>query len=181
MGPVPSNGLKTYCAVWLGGRNFSEANEMTFSPEIFLASVVDLDATFLIQWAIFLIFFLVVRALLWKPFLHVIEKRDHQIHGRRVEAEASEKEAKEREASYLEKYKEAQNSAVERRQVLLGKAQKDAQLNLDAARDAAAKTVAQAQEELEKQAVASREKLRAESTQMAQAICEQILRRKVTL
>jgi F-type H+-transporting ATPase subunit b len=153
---------------------------MPFSPTVLLAGVVDLDATFLIQWGIFLLFFFIVRGWVWKPFMDIMERRDHEINGLRVEAEKSEKEAKAREQAYQEKYREAQNSAVERRQSLLEKEQKASGLVVEDARIASAKTTAEAKANLEQQAQESRVRMSAESAQIAKAICEQILGRKVT-
>jgi F0F1-type ATP synthase membrane subunit b/b' len=153
---------------------------MPFSPTVLLAGVVDLDATFLIQWGIFLLFFFIVRGWVWKPFMEILERRDHEINGLRVEADRSEKEAKLREQTYQEKYREAQNSAVERRQALLDKEQKASVQVVEGARAAAAKTTAESKMSIEQQAQESLLRMRAESTENAKAICEQILGRKVT-
>jgi F-type H+-transporting ATPase subunit b len=152
---------------------------MLFTPNLLLAGVVDLDSTFLIQWGIFLLFFFVVKALVWKPFLEVIERRDHEINGLRVEAEKSEKEAKLREEAYQEKYREAQNAAVERRQSLLAKEQKAAASAIEDAKLAETKIISEKKGEIEQQTQTSRLALREDATQLAKTICEQILGRKV--
>jgi F0F1-type ATP synthase membrane subunit b/b' len=153
---------------------------MPFSPNVLLAGVVDLDATFLIQWGIFLLFFFIVRGWVWKPFMDILERRDHEINGLRVEAEKSEREAKVREHTYQEKYREAQNSAVARRQSLLDQEQKASVRVVEDARITAAKANTEIKANLEQQAQESRVKMRAEAAETAKAICEQILGRKVT-
>src|SRR5688572_19329063 len=152
---------------------------MPLNPNILLAGVVDIDSTFFIQWGIFLLFFFIVKALVWTPFLTLLERRDHEINGLRLEAEKSEKEAKLREQAYQEKYREAQNAAVERRQSLLDKEQKANTASIEDAKLAEMKIIAEKKLDIEQQTEASRLKMREDAVQLAKSICEQILGRKV--
>jgi F-type H+-transporting ATPase subunit b len=152
---------------------------MTLSP-VLMASVIDIDATVFVQWGMFLLLFLVLRSLLWKPFLELIERRDHQINGLRKEAAEAEENARRQEASYLEEYRAVQNRATERRAELMNEAQKASIGVLDTARAEAQSTVDSARKQIEAQTQEARSRAAADASSVAVAVCERILGRKVT-
>lgn len=152
---------------------------MLTSP-ILLASVVDLDATFFIQLGLFLVLALLLRGILWKPFMELIERRDHEINGLKKEAEAAEEEARKREAHYLDEYRAVQNRATERRTELLGQAARENAKVIDDARAQAQGTVSTARAKLDAQMTEARGRAQAESQDVARMVCERILGRKVT-
>lgn len=152
------------------------------NPAILLASgsVVDLDATFLVQWGIFLLFFLILRSLIWKPFLENIDRRDQEITGKKEQAAEEERRAKERELAYQEEYRAAQNRATARRMELLEQSQRAGQLEIEKARGEAAAAVSDARANLQKQAEEARVRMRGEAMDIARMVSERILGRKVT-
>lgn len=143
-------------------------------------SVVDLDGTFLIQWGIFLLFFVILRSLVWKPFLELLNKREEETRGRKRDAELAEENAKQQEAAYQEQYRLAQNAATERRAELLEKSLKKSQADIDRVRAEVARLVAEQRAEIQKQSEEARVRMKSEASQLAHLVCERILGRKVT-
>ncbi len=76
------------------------------------AGLVDLDGTFLVQLGIFLVFFLVLRALVVKPMVKAQEARYSRMEGARQQAESMDLRAAEAFTSYDKRMDEARKSAV---------------------------------------------------------------------
>ncbi len=155
---------------------------MNISTSLLLASgsVVDLDGTMLIQWAIFLLFFLILRSIIWKPFLETIERRDEEIEGRKKQAIESEEQAKLREKSYQEQLRQVQTEAMESRALMLDSEKRRASQALDATRGDIARAAAEMRQELERQMMDARARMSSEAEAMARLACERILGRKIT-
>ncbi|HJL30700.1 MAG TPA: hypothetical protein RMI62_16600, partial [Polyangiaceae bacterium LLY-WYZ-15_(1-7)] len=63
-------------------------------------SIIDLDGTFFIQFAIFWVAFFVLRSLVFKPLVAVFEEREEAIDGARRDAKQFAREASEKEAHF---------------------------------------------------------------------------------
>ena len=78
-------------------------------------AVLDLDATVVIQLAIFLIAFFVLRALVFRPMTRLLEAREQAIGGAREDARKVEKQALEKAVAFDEELRKVKLSAGDER------------------------------------------------------------------
>lgn len=125
--------------------------------------IIDIDGTVLIQFALFVAMFLVLRAFLFKPYLKMRAERAEKIEGAEAKAVTLGKRADELEAQYKAKVARARASADEERArlqsegrvretELLGQARTRAQGRIQATRQQIAEQVQTARGELEQRA-----------------------------
>jgi F-type H+-transporting ATPase subunit b len=125
--------------------------------------VIDLDGTVLVQFAIFIVMYLVLRRFLFQPYLRMRAEREAHIDG--VEKAAKEMEHKREtlEAEYQQRMQKARSGADEERlrmqsegrareTELLGQARSRAQAQVSEVKGKIAAQVVAAQAELEKHA-----------------------------
>ncbi|MDH5490412.1 MAG: ATP synthase F0 subunit B [Myxococcales bacterium] len=77
--------------------------------------MIDLDKTIVVQLAIFLVALVVLRALIFKPMVQLIEAREESIDGARAEAKAMEADAKNQGATFDEEMRKLRLSAADER------------------------------------------------------------------
>lgn len=125
--------------------------------------IIDIDGTVLVQFALFILMFLVLRAFLFKPYLKMRDERSEKIEGAEAKAEALSKRADDLEAQYQAKVTKARSAADEERArlqgegrtreaELLAQARSRAQERIQATRGQIAAQVKTAQGELEQRA-----------------------------
>src|SRR5688572_4030548 len=90
---------------------------MDQTPLVSLASgahpLIDLDLTAVVQFALFLVLFLITNTLLFKPYLALRERRRAGIDGAKAEAERMTAQADARLADYQKQLSIARNRAAE--------------------------------------------------------------------
>ncbi len=125
--------------------------------------VIDIDGTVLVQFAIFVTMFVVLRTFLFKPYLKMRAERSRQIEGAEALAHQAEQKAHELEAQYKERMQKARAGADSERAALqlegrtretelLTQARDRAQTRINATRQQIATQVAAAQKELAQRA-----------------------------
>jgi F-type H+-transporting ATPase subunit b len=125
--------------------------------------VIDIDGTVLIQFAIFVIMFFVLRTFLFKPYMNMREQRALHIDGAQEKAQESERKSADLEAQFQERMKKVRADAdTERARMqqegrareteLLGQARERAQARINTTRAQIAVQVAAAQAELTERA-----------------------------
>lgn len=82
------------------------------SAEVLKAGLVDLDATWFIQIAVFLTLYVILRYAFFKPYIAVLKRRDESTRGLRARAVAIAEEARRLEASLATRLTEARAEAV---------------------------------------------------------------------
>lgn len=144
---------------WAMAAEAAEAVEEKAPP------IIDMDGTVLVQFALFIVMFLVLRAFLFKPYLKMRDERAEKIEGAEAKAGNLAKRAEQLEADYKAKVAKARASAEEERaklqseartreSELLGQARTRAQGRIQATREQIAQQVAAAQSELQQRAQA---------------------------
>ena len=125
--------------------------------------VIDIDGTVLVQFAIFIAMFVILRQYLFKPYMQMRDDRSHRIHSAEASAVESQKRATSIEQQFKEKMEKARQAAEEERlklanegrqreEELLSAARTRAQSRISATREQVAAQVAQAQTELSQRA-----------------------------
>ena len=127
--------------------------------------VIDIDGTVLVQFAIFVTMFVVLRTFLFKPYLKMRAERSRHIEGAEALAHKAEQKALELEAQYKERMQKARAGADSERAALqlegrtreaelLAQARERAQTRINATRQQITTQVAAAQKELAQSAEA---------------------------
>jgi F-type H+-transporting ATPase subunit b len=141
---------------------------------------VDLDASFVVQIALFVVLMLVLKPLLFDPMMRLFEEReeriDRTIEKARKTDEASAKALAKYEA-ILAKAREA--GSAERDQIRAQGAKKEAEVTA-AVRSQTAATVEQGRAAIANEAKEARAKLQAEAAGLGRAIASRVLGREVT-
>lgn len=78
-------------------------------------SVIDLDGTILVQLAIFLLTFFVLRSLVFKPMMELFDAREAATEGARAEAKKMDKEAREKADAFEDEMRKVRLAAGEER------------------------------------------------------------------
>jgi F-type H+-transporting ATPase subunit b len=140
---------------------------------------VDLDATLFIQLGIFLIMFLFLRSLLFRPVIRLIEMRRKVTEGNKSKAEAFEREAAELNETVTAKLAEVRGSVSKERDKILEQARQQSREVLTKARDEARAVVDQAKEETVAKAEQVRSQLQAEITPLVDAVAAKVIGRPI--
>ena len=110
-------------------------------------SIVDIDATIFIQLIVFLLMFFLLRSLLFRPVIALIEKRRHITEGTRQEAEKFEKEAEALFEDVERQLAEVQETVSKEREKMVEGSKRQAGEVLQKAREDSSIVVSQAKEE----------------------------------
>jgi F-type H+-transporting ATPase subunit b len=139
--------------------------------------LIDIDGTVFIQLGIFLLLFLLMRSLVFQPFLRMIEQRHQLTDGSIAEAEAMLKKAEEQVAAYETAIAKTRSEALEDRAKIRVAATVDAKVIVDAARAETTKEIATANQRLAKEGAAARQELNKQSVDLGRQVAEKILAR----
>jgi F-type H+-transporting ATPase subunit b len=142
-------------------------------------SPVDLDGSFFIQLAIFLIAFLILRALVFKPVMALFDARDQAMEGGKREAEQMEREAVQMRERFESELRAVRQKATEDRDRLRTQALQLARELTERARRENAATLSSAKAQLEVEAKDARQKALADAPALARQIAEKLLGRSV--
>ena len=141
---------------------------------------VDLDASLLVQIALFVVLLLILKPLLFEPMLKLFEEREKRIEGTRREASKED----ERSAKALAKYegilaKAREAGGAERDAIRAESTKKEAEM-MATVRDAVAKTIEEGRTALASDTKATRTKLASEATLLGRGIASRVLGREVS-
>jgi F-type H+-transporting ATPase subunit b len=141
---------------------------------------VDLDASLLVQIALFIVLLLVLKPLLFEPMLKLFEEREKRIEGTRREASKED----ERSAKALAKYeavlaKAREAGAAERDTIRAEGMKREAEL-MARVRATAASTIEQGRVALAAEAKKTRTELTAEAVLLGSNIASRVLGREVS-
>lgn len=142
---------------------------------ILQASLVDLDGTLLIQLGIFLVFAVLLNALVVKPLMKAQQARWERMDGARDKAEHMDLRAAEAAATYEDKLAEARRQALAIREELRREAEKKAAGQLAAVRAEAQQSVDSSRADLHEEARRLRAETDAPVVELAEAIADRIL------
>jgi F-type H+-transporting ATPase subunit b len=138
---------------------------------------VELNATFLLQLAIFLLLVAFLSPVLFRPFMRLFEERERRIVGAKDEAQALAGSADEKAEIIAQKTAEAQAEARRVLTTLRARAAEREHEILEAAKKAAATRIDDAREELFAQTEHTRASLKTDADKLAAAVVEKGLGR----
>ena len=142
-------------------------------------SLIDLDATLFIQLGIFLLVFILLRALLFRPVIQLIEKRREVTVGKREEAEKFERDSADLQEEFDKQMAEIRTSAGAEKDRLVEQARRQERDILHKAREDARSIVEEAKAEATEKAEVARTEIREEVDSLASAVASRILGRDV--
>jgi F-type H+-transporting ATPase subunit b len=142
-------------------------------------SLVDLDATFLIQLGLFFFMVLFLYALLFRPAIRLIEARREATEGTRARAVEMLAEARRLSADVDGQIRDIREAARAERDRFVEEARRKERELLDAAREKTRATVEAARSRMEREAAAVRKDLESRVPALALAVAEQVLGRTV--
>jgi F-type H+-transporting ATPase subunit b len=152
---------------------------LTAAPEAHEPQLIDVDKTIFVQLALFLLLLLILSRFLWGPYLRVRTERVARVEGYREEAARLEGDAQQRLARADAALAEARRVGAGQRQVARQEAHAREQTLLAEATAAAQRKLADARARLSAAIAAERQKLEAESSQVALTAARKILGREV--
>ena len=141
--------------------------------------LIDLDGTVLVQFAFFLVMFIVLQQLMFKPYLKMREERRKGIEGARAEAHHMEENANKIVAEYDAQLNRAKLRGAEERARLRSEAAGRERELLGVARDEAQRALATARGNIERDAATAKKSLEAQAAAMARKIASKIVAREL--
>lgn len=141
--------------------------------------LIDLDATVVVQFALFLIMFVVLRFLVFKPYLKMRDDRKAGIDGARHSAHEMEAKAKAIVADYDAQLQRAKVRGADERAKVRSEAAVHERQVLGAARDEAQRALVEARAKVTTDAATARKSLEAQSALLAKQMTKKILGREV--
>jgi F-type H+-transporting ATPase subunit b len=142
-------------------------------------SVIDLDGTIIVQVALFFIAFFLLRSLVIKPVMDVLDARDHAIDGSKVEAQKLQSQADAKKQTLEEELRKIWEVANQERDRLRAEGQQQVRQLTERARQETEVTLADAKTKLEAEAVKIRAEVRGIIPGLARQISSKILDREV--
>lgn len=142
-------------------------------------SLIDLDATLFIQLGIFLLVFILLRFLLFRPVIQLIEKRREVTTGKKEEAEKFERDSEKLQAEFDKQMAEIRAAAGAEKDRIIEQARRQERDLLVKAREDARAIVEEAKADANAQAAVAREEIRGEIDGLVSAVASRILGREV--
>jgi len=141
--------------------------------------MISLDYSVLYQIILFLVLWLILSKILFRPYLNLLEKRERQTSGARHAAADLEQEGARLKAQYEERIARAQAAGGAAKEAILQEARQRREQVLGQARQEAASTLEQARREIASQMEKEHELAVAEVKTVAQQMASKILGRNV--
>lgn len=141
--------------------------------------LIDLDGTVFVQFGLFLVLFIVLSQILWKPFLKLRDARQAGMGGARVEAEGMSAKSRALTEKYDRRVAETKAKAADERAKLRSTAATREHEILDAARTKAQAAQGAARKQIQEQAAAAKAQLEVEAAALAKVVAKRVLGREV--
>ncbi len=150
----------------------------SLQEHILLAGTVDLDGSYLVQLAIFMVFAVILNFLVVRPLGRLQELRYARMDGARIEAEKMDLRAAEAKTSYEASIAEARSEAVTLRDTARDDATALVRSKIDAVRGEASKSLETGRSLLNENAEKSRGEIDQEVEVLATLIADELLNAK---
>ena len=141
--------------------------------------LIDIDLTVLIQFALFLLVYLVGNRLLFQPYLRLRERRKAGIEGARVEADRMTAQADAKLVDYEKQLASARNRASDEGRKVRSEAAAHEREVTDRARAEAQKAIDEATSRMRSETEAARLQLLPQASTLAKQIAAKLLGREV--
>jgi F-type H+-transporting ATPase subunit b len=141
--------------------------------------LIDIDATVIVQFVLFLVLFAVANRFLFQPYLRLRERRRAGIEGARAEATRMTAQADAALADYEKRLAVARDSANEESRKIRAEASRIEREATDKARDKAQQAIDEAQTTVRRETEAARGQLLPQADALARSIASKLLGREV--
>jgi F-type H+-transporting ATPase subunit b len=141
--------------------------------------LIDIDGTVFVQFALFLILFIIANKFLFQPYLRLRERRRQGIDGAREEAQKMTAQADAKLADYEKQLAVARDRANEEGRKVRGEASKHEREVTDAARATAQKSIDAALSQMRSETETARAQLLPQADALAKRIASRLLGREV--
>ena len=141
--------------------------------------LIDIDLTVVVEFALFLIVFVVANAMLFQPYLRLRERRKSGIEGARAEAEGMTAQADAKLADYEKQLGRARDRAGEEGRKVRAEAAAHEKEVTDRARADAMKAIDEATTRMRTETTAARGQLMPQADAMAKQMAAKLLGREV--
>lgn len=142
--------------------------------------MISLDYSILYQVILFLILWLLLDRLLFRPYLALLERRERQTLGVREETRALIHEGERLKAQYEEATAQAEARGGAAKDVILAEARRQCESILNLAREHANRALAERRQEIQSQMQQAQRLAQAEAATIAQEMVRKILGRPVS-
>jgi F-type H+-transporting ATPase subunit b len=141
--------------------------------------VISLDISVLYQIIIFVVLWLILSKVLFRPYLGLLEERERRTAGARHDSSELEAEGARLKAEYEQKIAEARAAGNLSKDAIVQEGRQQREKLLQQARQEAAHTLETARREVQAELGRERVRLAAEVTELARDMLEKILGRKI--
>jgi F-type H+-transporting ATPase subunit b len=141
--------------------------------------MISLDYSVLYQIGLFLILWLILSKVLFRPYLDLLDQREHRTSGAQQDSSELEQEGARLKAEYEEKIAQARATGTAAKDAIVQEGRQERERILQQAREEAAHTLEAARLEVRSQLERERERLAAEVAEVAQDMVAKILGRRV--
>lgn len=142
-------------------------------------SVIDLDGTFFVQMGVFFAAFVILRSLVFRPVMDLLDAREAAVGGAKGEAQSMQTDAEARRDHFESEMKKVRAEAIGKRDALRVETRNLARELTDKARSERTATLAEAQARLDAEADKIRTETRAQIPILAREIASKLLDRSV--
>jgi len=142
-------------------------------------SIIDLDGTVFVQLGMFVVAFVVLHALVFKPMLALLEAREEAIDGARDEAKRLDVEVKAKQAAFEAELRKVRGASGEERDRLRAEGADLERRLLETVRAETQGTLATSKAALDVEAQTARQRLLALRPELAREIASKVLGREV--
>ena len=141
--------------------------------------MISLDSSIVYQIVLFLVLWIVLRRVLFQPYLQLLEERERKTTGAQQESTDLEHEGAQLRAQYEEKIAQAQAAAFAAKETILQEGRRERERVLSQARDEAMAMLDGVRREVESQLQRERQLAVDEASSVAQEMVRKILGRNV--
>jgi F-type H+-transporting ATPase subunit b len=141
--------------------------------------MISLDQSVIYQIVIFVVLWLILSRVLFRPYLKLLEEREHKTAGALHESSDLEGEGERLKLQYDEKIAQAQSAGNASKEAILQQARQQRERILTEARQEASRMLEAAREQVHRQLVQERQLAAAESAVLARDLASKILGRSV--
>jgi len=141
--------------------------------------VIDIDGTVLVQFAIFVAMFVVLRQFLFKPYMQMRDDRAHRINSAEASADETQKRATSIEKQVKEKMDKARQTAEDERLKLQHEGRQREDELLTAARDRAQHRIRASREQVTAQVAQAQTDLAQRADALSHVLANKLLGREV--
>jgi F-type H+-transporting ATPase subunit b len=142
-------------------------------------NIIDFDGTLVVQLVIFFIAFFVLRSLVFKPMIALLDARETSIEGARQDAKRMQKEASEKAEAFEEEMRKLRTTAQAERDRLRQEGLRLERTVLEKVRQETSKTLSEAEARLESERTRVRTEIQATIPKLASEIASRLLGRDV--